>query len=126
MNRYKLNIVKNSLKFVYFIVGKISNLIYIAILPHFSYADWYSPREDWSQSLFAHDTVQTNVVNTENPQPNGDVGSLCTAMALVNPHISNNWVKIPCDYPMFDAGLICKRKAIGAVSTFQSINDQFP
>ena len=57
------------------------------------------------------DTVQTGVVNVDLPQPNADVGSLCTAMIFVSPHGSNNWAKIPCDYPMFDAGLICKQKA---------------
>ena len=45
------------------------------------------------------------------PQPNADVGSLCTGLNGISPFDSLNWAKIPCDYPIFRAGVVCESPA---------------
>ena len=77
----------------------------------FSYADWYVPPEDWEQPTVHADTLVMDLLRLKSPQPNADAGSLCTVMSLVSPFSSLNWFKIPCDYPIFRAGLICKQRA---------------
>ena len=58
------------------------------------------------------DTLVTDLLSLKLPQPAADVGSLCTVAVLSSPFASMSWAKIPCDYPMFRAGLICKKPAI--------------
>ena len=53
-----------------------------------------------------------NLLNFGHPQPSGDVGSLCIIAILNSPFASMNWAKIPCDYPMLRAGLMCKMPAM--------------
>ena len=52
-------------------------------------------------------------VNLNNPQPDPNAGSLCSAMATYSPFESTNWIKIPCEYPIFRSGVICKKQAEG-------------
>ena len=54
----------------------------------------------------------SDLLNLKSRQPNADAGSLCTVMIAVNPFGSMNWAKIPCDYPIFRSGLICKYAAL--------------
>ena len=74
-----------------------------------SYAEWYQPQPEWSQPPLTGDTLVTDLLNLKLPQPAADVGSLCTVAVLSSPFASMSWAKIPCDYPIFRAGLICKK-----------------
>ena len=78
-----------------------------------SYADWYIPQKAWQQPMFEDESIGMEFINLKNPQPTADVGSLCGAMVLNNPFASTHWVKIPCEYPLFRAGCLCKKPATG-------------
>ena len=79
----------------------------------FSFTDWYYPKPDWSQNVLPEDAVEDtiNILALGSPHPTADTSALCTIMMNNNPHGSFNWAKIPCDYPIFRTGLICKKKA---------------
>ena len=77
----------------------------------FSFADWYVPNERWEQGLLQEETIGNDFINVDSPQPAADDVLLCTAMVPVSPFGSLNWVKVPCDYPMFISGLICEKPA---------------
>lgn len=89
-----------------------NDLNYIYIYISDSYSDWYQPVEEWDTPVVHLNTIVTDLLNLKNPQPNADVGSLCTVMMTVTPFKSLNWAKIPCDYPIFRSGLICKMPTI--------------
>ena len=74
------------------------------------YSDWYVPGEKWARSAVTEDVVKSvlDVLHLDIPQPTNDISSLCTIMAMMSPHESLSWIKIPCDYPVFRAGVICK------------------
>jgi len=78
---------------------------------YFRYTDWHQPPEEWEQPTLHEDTHIADLVNLDSPQPSADIGSLCTVMIPKTPHGSLNWAKIPCDYPIFRAGTICKTTA---------------
>ena len=59
------------------------------------------------------DTLVVDLLALKYPQPNADVGSLCTVMIINSPFKSTNWAKIPCDYPIFRACVLCKKPAEG-------------
>ncbi len=84
-----------------------------------SYAEWYQPPPDWSQPAVMTDTTAgvEDLLNLKSPQPTADVGSLCSVAILTSPFASLNWAKIPCDYPIFRAGLMCKKPAVSATSS---------
>ena len=50
-----------------------------------------------------------DLLNIKHRQPSASLADLCTVMMMRSPHGSLNWAKIPCDYPMFRAGVLCKR-----------------
>ena len=77
----------------------------------FSYSDWYIPPETWDTPTVNVDSLEVDLLALKYPQPNADVGSLCTVMMINSPFKSTNWAKIPCDYPIFRAGIICKKPA---------------
>ena len=57
------------------------------------------------------DTLVKDLLNLKLPQPTADVGSLCTVAVIFSPFAPLNWAKVPCDYPIFRAGLICEKPA---------------
>jgi len=59
------------------------------------------------------DTVITDLLDLKHRQPSASLADLCTLMVLRTPHGSLGWAKVPCDYPTFRAGLLCKRPAQG-------------
>jgi len=75
--------------------------------------DWYKRGETWSQRLMPVDSVSSDLLQLDHDQPIADVGSLCTVMLPLSPFGSLNWAKIPCEYPIFRAGAICKQHATG-------------
>ncbi|KAI0226424.1 hypothetical protein LSAT2_023008 [Lamellibrachia satsuma] len=77
------------------------------------YAEWYQPPPDWAQSAVHEDTSMADLLNLKHRQPSGSLADLCTVMMTRSPHGSLNWAKVPCDYPMFMAGVLCKRPAHG-------------
>ncbi|KAK2192053.1 hypothetical protein NP493_40g08028 [Ridgeia piscesae] len=77
------------------------------------YSDWYEPAPDWAQPAVAVDTVITDLLDLKHRQPSASLADLCTLMVLRTPHGSLGWAKVPCDYPTFRAGLLCKRPAQG-------------
>lgn len=72
-------------------------------------SDWYKPHEDWEQPAVYPDTLVTDLLYLKDSQPTADAASLCSVMMLSSPFGSTHWAKIPCDYPVFRAGMICKR-----------------
>ncbi|CAD5116857.1 DgyrCDS5699 [Dimorphilus gyrociliatus] len=72
------------------------------------YSDWFGKTNQYEQGIITDDSYLKDVVSFKNPQPTADVASLCTIMILINPKKPLHWAKIPCDYPMFRAGQICK------------------
>lgn len=58
------------------------------------------------------DSILGEIVNLRAPQPAADVGSLCAIVINVSPFLPLNWAKIPCDYPIFRSGLMCKKPAV--------------
>ncbi|KAI0232930.1 hypothetical protein LSAT2_016795 [Lamellibrachia satsuma] len=77
------------------------------------YADWYEPPPDWSQSALHEDSIIKDLLNLKYRQPSASFANLCTVLVSRSPHGSLNWAKVPCDYPMFQVGLLCKRPAHG-------------
>jgi hypothetical protein len=78
-----------------------------------TYADWYVPKQSWEPSAILEDDVGLNFIDLSKPQPTADVGSLCSGFLANDPFGSLNWVKIPCDYPLFRSGVICEMPAVG-------------
>ena len=76
-----------------------------------SYADWYRPPKPWQQPVVHPDTLVGHLLQLRSPQPSADLGSLCVVMMATSPHGSLNWAKVPCDYPIYRASLICKKPA---------------
>ena len=87
--------------------GQIRNRCFVR------YAEWYQPPPDWAQSAVHEDTLVEDLLNLKHRQPSGSLADLCTVMMTRSPHGSLNWAKVPCDYPMFRAGVLCKRPAYG-------------
>ena len=88
-----------------------------------SYGEWYIAEEDngLSQYILPPDDIgSASVLDVTHTQPVSNEGSLCVGMFVKSPFSSLNWMKIPCRYPVFRAGLICKTKAIrkGELSKF--------
>ena len=74
-----------------------------------SYADWYKPQPKWAQDPLVPDDELADIVNFDIPQPTSDITSLCTGFVPQSSSDSMRWIKIPCDYPLFAAGVICKQ-----------------
>ena len=68
----------------------------------------------WGQPIQPDDTPDSDRLQMASAQPVADVGSLCTVIMPMCPFSSLNWGKIPCEYPIFRAGIICERPAVGA------------
>lgn len=76
-----------------------------------SYADWYKPPSNGGQPAIHADTKDAHLFQLGSGQPSADQGSLCVVMMTTSPHASLSWAKIPCDYPISKAGMICKKRA---------------
>ena len=76
----------------------------------YRYGDWYKPRPKWFQTSIPRDGLLTEIVDYDMPQPTTDSASLCTGFLPYSSSHSMNWLKIPCDYPLFTAGVICKQE----------------
>ena len=74
-----------------------------------SFASWFQPAADWQQKVVHSDSVLVNIVSFDSNQPSADSSSLCVGALSVSPFKPMSYVKIPCDYPMFRAGVICKK-----------------
>ena len=74
-----------------------------------SYADWYKPRPQWTQDPIIADDVLSDIIDFDIPPPTADIASMCTGFLSQSSSESMNWIKIPCDYPLFAAGVICKQ-----------------
>ena len=86
-----------------------------------SYADWYVPKQPWAPKAITDDSLGFDFIDFNKPQPTADVGSLCTGFFANDAFGSMNWVKIPCDYPLFRSGLICEKPAAGKFMSFHLI-----
>lgn len=79
------------------------------------------------------DSVLPNIVEFSSNQPSFDSSSLCVGALSVSPFAPLNFVKIPCDYPIFRAGVICKKQLLietsdstdEEVDSFAKIDPQF-
>ena len=77
---------------------------------HFNrYSDWYRPKPGWKQTPVFEDSFLPEIVDFDLKQPTADSSTLCSGFLYTSPHESLNWIKIPCDYPLFRAGVICKQ-----------------
>ena len=110
--------IRTSVRLLYFknkINNKIDNIT-------FSYTDWYQPTEPWEAYPLHPSSKANDLLYLKNSQPTNDAGSLCTVMINIEPTASTNWAKIPCDYPVFRAGAICKTKGIRTGKTVTRIS----
>lgn len=79
------------------------------ILASNSYADWFKPQPAWAQAPITGDSTLPTIINFDVAQPILDSASLCAGALPISPFGSMNYVKIPCDFPLYRAGLICKK-----------------
>lgn len=79
-----------------------------------SYSDWYisETNDGLSQYILSYDDIgSTSFLDITHTQPVSNDGSLCVGMFVKSPFLSLNWMKVPCRYPVFRAGVICKMAA---------------
>ena len=80
-------------------------MIMYKIPNNYRIAQWYQKPPSWGQQpLDIHKIIQL-----DSDQPSPDPSTRCVAMMPMSPHGRLNLVKVPCDYPFVDAGLICKK-----------------
>ena len=83
-----------------------------AFVLSFSYSPWFEPGAVWQQSIIHSDSVLPNIVEFSSKQPSADTASRCVGMLSQSPFAAPSFIKIPCDYPIFRAGVICKKPAL--------------
>jgi hypothetical protein len=76
-----------------------------------AFSDWYQPPEEWEQPPVFPDTQVQDILHLTARQPIADSASLCTVLMMKSPFASSSWVRVPCDYPIFRAGVICEKPA---------------